>query len=291
MSKSILKASIFSTLIFAGNSIACEIVSYSQIYRVENQLDKKIIRKSNCDESIQQKFIQSVTNASGNLPVNMIERTLMGDSIEDVEISPSSITILDMKDYLAEKLMFKNNRRITHIKSLTNISSIQPKANITPIVHCSNCDATGEKNIKVSFNDKYFWFNITVKQPYKVWVPKKNISAFNKSLKRSDFISKIIYDLGNKSYFEDIKNIRFYRTTQAIKADTPLLSTRLVPLKLVRVGQKVTLFLKGKSVNLKSKVMAKSSGIINDIVELKNPRSNKKFIAKVIDFNTAEIEL
>lgn len=272
-----------------NHSLACDIVTYPYIYVISSSLDHKIIKKSNCSPSIQNEFIEKISNSHGQLPVQLIASQLSQEV--KVNIKPFQIQVVDMKGYLQERIKLSNNRRIISLNSITNIRSVNSQVPLRPIVNCHHCNKIGTRNIKLQFEDKFYWLSVTIKEPKVIWVPLLNIAAYSSNLSRNQFTSKLIYDQSESQFFIDMKNINYYKTTQELKSGVPLLATQLTPRQLVKAGKKVTLLLKGKSLSLKSSVIANESGRLGEIIELKNPKSNKKFIAKVIDYNTAEVQL
>lgn len=280
---------IFFTVFNISYSISCDIITYPYIYLISSNIDKKIIKQSDCSASIQNEFIEQISNSHGKLPVSLIASQLSKQTA--VNILPDQIQVTDMKSYLQERVKLSNNRRIVSLNSLTNIRSINSQIPLRPIVECHNCDRIGTRTIKLQVKDKFFWLNLTIKEPKTVWVPINNIAAYSTNLNRNEFISKLIYDQSESKFFYDIKNIQYYKTTQELKAGIPLLASKLAAKQLVRAGKKVVLLLKGKNISLKSSVIANQNGRLGEIIELKNPKSNKKFIAKVIDINTAEVQL
>jgi flagella basal body P-ring formation protein FlgA len=65
----------------------------------------------------------------------------------------------------------------------------------------------------------------------------------------------------------------------------------LTPKKLITYGQRVKLSIQTKTVTLKTIGIAKKSGHYGEFIEIENPKSKKRFLAKVIDFNKAIVEL
>lgn len=274
-----------------GYAFSCDIITYPYIYIISGNLDYKIIKKSNCPLNVQNSFIETISYSNGQLPIPIIQSQIAPSEFETVHIIPSQVQVTDMQDYLQERVQLVNNRKIFNLRSLNNINSIHSNFAISPIIHCNGCDQSGEKNIKLQIADKYYWFSMTIKEPRQIWTPKKDLPAYTDTFSNDDFETKLIFDTGKNSYFYDLKNIKYYKTTRKLSKGSPLLNSSLTPQRLVVPGKKVTLILKGKNISLKSQVLAIQTGHIGDILEFKNPRSNKKFIAKVIDFNTAEVQL
>ena len=279
------------TFTHLAQAISCSIDTYSFIYNISSNLDGKIIKRSDCSIEIQNEFIERISNSNGQLPVALIESQLQRDKLNSISITPQEIKVTDLKSYIQDRIKLTNNRRISSLKSLTHINSINSDVPLRPTFDCKNCNRNGERNLKLQVEEKFYWLSMTIKEPKVVWVPQKAITAFSSNLEQNNFQSKLIYDEGETNYFFDIKNIRFYKTTQTIHSGTPLLASKLTPNKLIHSGKKVTLFLRGKNISLKSTVIANQNGYLDEVIELKNPKSNKKFIARVIDYNTAEVQL
>ena len=61
--------------------------------------------------------------------------------------------------------------------------------------------------------------------------------------------------------------------------------------RLVQYGQKIKLKYKTKNIELDAIAIANGNGKYGDFIQVINPRSKKKVLAKIIDYNKAEIEL
>lgn len=285
-----LKILIALSFLSISHADECNINFSSFIYRYKNAKNVDLIKNSTCNDEIKNEILTYISNVEGKVLTPILSKQLSEKYSIDIFINPEIINVIDLKNEITKYLNINENEKIFNLKSLNNSSSVQSDSDEINF-SCENCNFPGQHNLKIEINQQSFWFNFEIKKEYLVWIATQDIAPFSDNLNPNNFIQKTIYDIGNKNFFQNLTTLKFYKTNKQIKADQPLLISQLSPISLVRPGKKVSLIIKGKSLSIKNHAISKQSGNYGDYIELQNINSNKKFMAKVSDFNTAEIEL
>ena len=288
-----MKILLLVLILFSFGSFAngpCNITTYDQIIKINKNQDDTIIKDSNCSGEIEQSFIDFIESANGKLQADYLAHYFKTEYNIDLTILPKTIAVSHIKDIIQEKIKNKN----AVVKSVT---SLMPQASIllsqTENIHidCKNCDTAGTKNISLGFKGQTYWLNTLIHLKRKSFVLSKNVMTLNEKLESDYFQEKTILDSGSKMLFEDIDNIRFYQLTRYLKKGDILNRSDLTPRTLVQYGQKIKLQYKSKNIQLDSTAIASGNGKFGDFIQVMNPRSKKKVLAKIIDYNKVEVEL
>ncbi len=280
---------LFISIFFYINVQAtCEINSYERIFKINKVLDSLIIKNSNCPEAINQKFIEIISNANGKINNHFISNYIDGKI--QVRVSPKTIKIESINTILSEQLSLQD-LVIVKTHSLLGKSAITLDSSDLISVQCKSCNDIGTKNIKLNVNQKQLWLTSLIGKKVSVYRPIQNLNRQTPILSKDDFTasSTVITSKGN--YFTDIANIRFYRLNRNLDNRNFLKNTDLTAKNLVTFGQKVNLKIKTKSIELKSVGTAKKGGRLGDFIEVQNPKSQKIFLGKIIDYNKVLVEL
>ncbi len=266
----------------------CEINSYEKIFKINKILDNLIIKNSNCSESINQKFIEIVSNASGKINHQFISNYI--DEEAQIKVSPKIIMVETINTVISEQLGLKD-LVIVKTHSLLGKSAVTLSSNDMISVACQNCNDIGTKNIKLNINKEQLWLTSTIGKKVSVFKPIQNLNRQTPILSKDDFspTSTVMTSKGN--YFTDIENIRFYKLNRNLDNRSFLKNTDLTAKNLVSFGQKVKLKIKTKNIELKSIGTAKRGGRLGDFIEVQNPKSQKVFLGKIIDYNKVLVEL
>ena len=282
---------IFSILAIFGltTSHACEVNLHKYIYKISDQIDYKVIKRTDCPKPVINKLLTNLSNIEGKLPSRIFEEQLR---IRDFKIIPKVIHISTIENLVNENIELRPEKTLKKIESLTNLNQIQSDTELLFSVQCKECyTKIGKANIKVQLDNKNFWFTGSVSLKKAVWIAKKPINSFSTELSPNMFEQKVVYLDKDIETFQDVNNIKFYKTTKSLKAGDVVTSSHLAQRKLVKAFSKVRLKVVGSTLELSTTAKAQGSGFLDEFIEVKNIKSNKKFLAKIIDFNTVEIEL
>lgn len=276
---------------FTLSAFACNIQTSFNLFKIES-FPLEAFTFTNCDNETQKQILNFFNNSTGVLTSSRIS-SFIG---KEINLNPNVVRIYNMSDTLKLHLNLGFNESLDEIKILNqNSNYIASNIENFKIACIKNCDSTGQKSIKIDFEDANitatYWVNADHTKKSSIYVLGRDVDVHNTSLNMT-VLRKKFHSIDEKlSYFNDVKNINFYKPNKKIKKDHPLLKTDLTPVKLVKPGFKVNVLLKSKALTVKSTGIARQAGHFEDFVDLYNPASNKKYTGKVIDYNTVLVEL
>lgn len=272
-------------------SEACHIKSYSEILKMNKILDDTIVKESSCTEKITEAFISLVSNATGKLSSQYLKMHFENEFNKTVILEPSLIKVRQLDQFIFESLALDNSMSVKRSTSMFGKASLNLESAKFIKVSCSNCDTPGEKNIKLTIRKKVHWLTTQLYIKRKAYVVSSQIGSLSSVLNKKMFKEIYITDKGSHFLFSDMKNISFYKLNQSLTVGSVVKKNVLTPRLLVRAGQKVKLIIDNKKIKLSTSAIAHKNGRIGDYIDVINPKSKKKTIAKIIDFNTAVIEI
>jgi flagella basal body P-ring formation protein FlgA len=254
-------------------------------------LDDSIVKSSNCPSEITDEYISLVSSSSGKLNAQYLKMYFQSEYGQIVQLIPAIVRVTSLNDFLIEKLNLSSDIMVNRSTSMFGKASLNLSSDKLIKVTCSKCDGPGEKNIKLNIKNKVHWITSHFFIKRKAYIVSQDIGSINNVLTPKMFKQKLIVDKGNKYLFSDMKNISFYRLNRNLVIGDIVKKNALVPRVLVRAGQKIKLFVNGSKIKLSTSGIARKNGRIGDFIDVINPKSKKKTIAKVIDFNTAVIDI
>jgi flagella basal body P-ring formation protein FlgA len=272
----------------------CRIITYPQLVIIEPSIydHRKIVKETTCPSETMERFTSLINNASGNLKSTSLNNYLRSSRIR-VSLSPDNIKIVQLRDLMYDGIVNKEEFLIKDLKQLSNLKVIKTDSPIK--INCKRCDETGQKNIKVYYYDnnkeKQVWVGAKLLRKRFALVAKNNLAPFTSNLNERLFEKRMITTEDTKDMFIDQKSLRFFKTNKMVRKGKPLLRRDLTPMTLVNSGRKVIVLIKKDNIKLKSMGISRSNGAFADFVEVTNPKTKKKFLAKVIDENKVELEL
>lgn len=280
---------------------SCSINLYSKIYRLESNQglnSSDIIHSSTCDQAITLKISQLLTNSTGTVGADFLKRELAKDfKNQEIEITPRKFSLLDLNSSLKEQLSndsnlyFFNSKSLNGIKTLGLVEGEQLKAT------CESCNGFGEKNIKVDIANpvtntlRSLWFSTQIMAKIKIFKAKRNLSFQQKHLENNDFYQDEIYTTNPENLLTSLDNINFYKANKTIVQGSTVSNLDIQPVNLISFGTPVNVTLKNQNINLQKTAMPTRSALFGEVVELRNPGSNKIIAGKVVDYNKVVIEL
>jgi flagella basal body P-ring formation protein FlgA len=164
-------------------------------------------------------------------------------------------------------------------------------------VICDHCTHTGTKNIKIEIRNpiesryKYTWVQTDLAAKTEALLPTRAIPVNNQALTPKDFVRKIIYHTRPEQFFTQPDQLIFYKVNKPKSKGEAVKFQDLTPVNLVQMGQPATVILKNKGLHLETTAIPGQSGRLGQQIRLKNPRTKKTIIGKVIHFNKVEVEL
>lgn len=290
--KLVLLLTLTSFLTYAGD---CFIKTAPVLLVIDSKgaLPQEAIIDSNCSERVQNQFVTLALNASGSLSEKRLNYYLQRSSGR-VTLKPHLILIKQFADLIYTNLN-TSDMIAKNIKQLSNKKILRLSHDHEIKLSCDNCSKTGPQNIKISLQNskekKELWVSLELLRKRFALRLKRTLNPFTGSLSIGLF-EKVEVPLNEGvALFTDIKNLKFYRTNKTIKKGDVLKISDLSPINLVQAGRKVEVNIKRNKLLLRTIGVSKSMGKIDDLVEVYNPKTRKKYLARIIDENKVMIEL
>lgn len=289
--------SIILLLLFSTPALACKVKGPQEvIFNSEdgNSRPSTALSFSKCTNDQEGLLKSFINDFSGTLNNRILS---LEDGLKNVHLE-NSIKITTLSEFLNERIKLPKDWRIIRPQFTGKHSSIITKEiNQSINVECSLCQNTGTKTVKIelvdSINNRYqnTWINAEVAVKTQALFAKENLQVNNTPLTPSIFKLETLYSSKPEQFFLNKDKVIFYKLNKPIAKGEKLNYSDLTPVDLVRMGQPVSVILKNNSLRLESTATANQSGKLGQSIRLKNSRTNKVIIGKIIDFNKVEVEL
>ena len=273
----------------------CHIKSSSRIVIVDSKKISfnDIASAENCSNNTKIRFLELISSASGTLRSDMVKN----DFREKVRITPRTIQINTMADILGNRFETYDKWIWTNIKFVSGKSAIRLSRNEKVEFNCDFCKSLGEKSINmivvdpIKSSNHTEWFNASLKVEAVALVSNVDLQVGQEELTPSAFVKKKVLTTKPENFFTNSNKLVFYKLTRPLQKGDSLKFNYLTPANLVRQGRAATIVLNNSSMSLSGKAMPLANGKIGELIQLRNPKSKKVMIGKVIDFNKVVIEL
>ncbi len=284
---------------YSAWSKPCQIDIYPKSYLLTNissKLTKTLIKKSTCENSINNELIRFLIDTKGNTSGKQISRVFSSLVNQKIKITPDRITIFKLEDYLTERLSFTKNWYIKNIKVPSHLSAITLEENENMNVDCPSCSYPGNKSIRLVINNtlegtnKYHMLNAKLQVKTMALVPRGIIKIDNQPLSKSMFKKEEVFTDNPSALFTNINSLVFYKVNKSIN-NRALLINDLVAVSLVKAGMPTSVVLDNGVISLKSTATPLRSAKFGETVQLRSSRSNKIIVGKVIDYNKVSVSL
>lgn len=290
----ILILSVTSSLIFAGECIinAPRVIIWNKDYPTAKP--SSALSFEGCNESFKDKVSNLINDFSGE--VN--NRVISTETGEKNFALISNFKVITLIDFLNQNINLPSDWKLINPKATAGSKGLITKnKNESFSVQCSLCQNTGEKTIKIEVVDaiknryRNHWVNAEVAVKTQALVSEENLKVDNTPLSPNQFTLKTLYSSKPERFFLSKDKVVFYKINKPINKGQMLSYSDLSPVDLVKVGRPVSVVLKNQSLTLEGSAIASQSGKLGERIRLKNNRTNKVIIGKIIDFNKAEVEL
>jgi flagella basal body P-ring formation protein FlgA len=246
-----------------------------------------------CNQKQTDTFLKFINDYRGNLSPRQLSLQLKTDTIT----IKNKIHILSMDEFLESELkiksplVFKKSKIVGEkIKSfgVNEFDDIQTL--------CEKCAEMGLHTYKVSIQKtngvlKNFWVSSETVTQVKALVPLNSIVVDNNALHAKLFDWKTIYTSNPNLFFTDLSQITFFKLSRNVNKNIPLKRNALNFVNLVKAGQIATITMRHGGLSLKSKGIATRHGKIGDSVSLRNIKTKKIIMGKVIGESLVEVKL
>lgn len=290
---------LISTLFLTSTitTFACNIQSFNKVVVISNSpLNslKSLVKKTDCDSQTISRFVKAIQKTKGTINSRIVSEIIN----KEVMLKPNTIRVSHINNIVKNRILNDSDRYFFVDQSSRIIDSVVGLTSEESLsVKCNNCKTTGNKNITMSVynpltgKNKKYW--ITGKNLIKAQalVARRNISFSETSLSKSSFELKEVYSDKPEQFFVNPSKLVFYKVNKSLKKGSPLKFNDLHSIYLIQSGKPATVLLKNNSLSLSSIAMPLRSARFGETVPLKNQKTKKTIIGKVIDFNKVVVEL
>lgn len=286
---------LFNPLSFGkGLKPSCTIISYGQIYylaKAKPPFLKRAIKKSTCSQRINLNFLNFIVNSKGTFNERQFNEHLSKQLPIAILLKPKKIKVKTLTDYLTQNLSKERDSKWENIKIVGTNKLITLNRGEELKLKCNNCSQGGIKNVLfISFNesgDKKGKFWVTGNLLFKTTVlsAKNDYQVNHNNLDKFQFQKKEKYVQSPENYFIDTKVIKFYKLNKHLSKNKSLKFNDLTPLYLVRSGSAAKIIFKSKHFKVETMGLPLRNGKIGEMIQLRNLKSKKIILGKVIGFN------
>ncbi len=287
---------LFNISLASDATTKCFIKSSPVLLFIENNIFnyKDVVQNSDCPEEIKQQFSTFASQASGILTEQKINHYIQRNNIY-INLIPSTVNIKQVVDLLHKDVLNDNSYFLRNLKQLSDNKVLMLTQEHKINLECENCNNTGTKNVKLVISNgtekRAYWLTLELLRKRIALRAKETISPFT-SLSSQNLFEKVEVPLEeNVELFTNVEQLMFYQTNKTIKKGQFLTNADLNANILVRAGRKVHVEIIKNKLHLKTIGVSHSSGKINELIEVQNPETRKKYLAKIIDENKVLLEL
>lgn len=280
----------FITIQYAYGNCSIETFDKFLVLNQEAVASKALaIKKTNCNDEIITKFLKLITNGNG-----YIRSHLIGD---DVVLSPSKVRVQQVNTLVQSQVfhradwIWQNETRL-HTDSIFAIDK-----NESINLSCTNCSSPGNKTLKITISNpisnaqKIYWTTGKVLIKSKALVANQNITDLSKPISPSMFNIQEVLTENPENFYTNQSQLVFYKLVRRLKEGESLLFTTMTPSRLVSPGEKTKVSLSEGLLKLEIMATAIQGGKLGDTISLRNTRSNKTIVGKIVDYNKVIIDL
>lgn len=265
------------------------------IFEPDN-LSQNEIEKSNCPPEIDRFVINKLSSTIGRIDTRELSDMIYQEYRLNIKITPeTSVNILSGIKLLNEKL---NNDNLINADS----KLISPQKNLTYDsneqinIKCDQCNKPGTKTIELDIVNKRlntirnYWISSRLLTMRYVYQLTEDLKSHQQNINSQNFI-RLKKAVADEHYFDDFENIHFYKMARTKSKGEVLKWSDVIPKKLIQSGQKIKIILKNSNLDISTVGVATRSGAYGEDIEVLNPKSQKKYTAKVVNYKTGEIDL
>ena len=161
-------------------------------------------------------------------------------------------------------------------------------------VVCNTCDKLGKSNFLIRAVDifsgkkKEVWGRTTIALQTKALVASKTLSP-NKPVEIDNISEVVLHHTKPGELFRDKDKLIFYKPNKTIVPGKPIKGSDLSPIYLVRNNRPVQITLSSGSIGLRGMALPLKSAKIGELIKLKNLKSNKIIVGKVVGLNKVQV--
>lgn len=278
---------------FSQSSFTCEIETYAQIVILDTSADhSRLIKNTNCANEELSSFINFVQTAQGTVSAQAFQQILPG-----VELKPSRIRFYNLQAQMNSHSLLPNEAQIVQASQINGQSFIAANAHEQIDFECQSCPAAGEHTLKISVRDVLggkktdHWAKVNIGVPVTAFVATRAQQAHLNALQSDGFEIKTIISTNPQEILNSETPIHFFKLSRAISPGETLKRSIVSPIQLVRPGVTSALTVRDSNIVLNGFALPLSYGVWGEVIKLKNQKSSRIIMGKVIDHNKVVVEL
>lgn len=284
-----LLAFIFSTTAALG----CFIETHDQVI-ILNQGDdfSALIKNSDCNSDIQERFVEFARNAQGTITTQTFNKIFPNTTLR-----PARVQFHSLNDQMTMHGLLPQNGQILTANRLSDSAFIALRNDQRFDLECPACNSVGENTVKLTIRDQLGqrhatkWFKVRVGVPTRAYVATKVHQASLNALDATGFeVKTIVSDRPQELAAADIP-LHFYKVARTISPGEELKRSHISPVQLVRPGVEAHVTVNDNGIQIKGIATPLSFGVYGETIKLKNNRSSRTILGKVVDHNKVIVEL
>lgn len=284
-----LLAFIFSTTAALG----CFIETHDQVL-ILNQGDdfSALVKNSDCNGEVQGRFVEFARNAQGTITTYSFNKIFPG-----ITLKPERVQFHSLADQMAMHGLLPKNGQVMSAARLNDHAFIALTNDQRFDLECPTCNSVGENTVKVTVRDNLGlkqatrWFKVTIGVPTKAYVSTKVHQATLNALDATGFEVKTIISDRPQELASTELPLHFYKVSRTIAPGEELKRSHISPVQLVRPGVEAHITVQDGGVLIKGIATPLSFGVYGETIKLKNSRSSRTIMGKVVDHNKVIVEL
>lgn len=283
-----------------GTSNTCEITTSAKVYHfgADSKDQPSLFRHSTCSEQVNQQFQKVLINSNGPVSAEHLASLILdkSETTQKVLIKPERVRVYSLVQLLSERIQMRDNQVVRNF-SLLDKGSLLLDENEQLMIQCQNCRELGEINIELIINQvslaklssRWLKAHLLARTPALVALSPQRVS--HKPLQVEQFQIQTIETAKPQDYFIDQEKLSFYRLNRPLSAGSAIKHSDLAGVNLVNAGTPAKVFLNSANLSISRIALPIRGGKYGEMIQLRNPQTNKTILGKVIDFNKVEVEL
>jgi flagella basal body P-ring formation protein FlgA len=292
---------IFSLCLFLSQALwACEIYFKGPVIVAtsETHHDGFPLESQNCQEDLLKKLPSLMNDFSGDVDIELLSRIFTQESGSEVKVKAEQphIKFIQLSKYIQQQFLLPEHTTID-AEVVNSIPLIALTTSSSLKLICEHCSFEKDEYLHLLIEDpiKQTFARIQIKAKVDIraeaYELARPVAAFEENLKPSDFKRVLIKPNGYTKPFTEMGKIQFFRTNKMLRTGHVLSAQDLVPITLVKAGEKTEILFTNQNLSLKTFGIARQHGGMNDVIEVINPTNHKKYIGRVVENQKVEVKL
>lgn len=286
-----IKVLTLFTFLFSFSSAACEFNVAETIYIYGESNSLKFDSK-NCKASEVDLVINVLKDAEGSINTKQLRRIT---GIKNLTLKPHTIRVRSLEQVIHSRLSLSNDSKLVILDQNVPTDFFLFKNDQFLEASCSNCNQAGITNIKLSKTNgtdkQTVWMKAKLMKAVEALVSNHKANLDFNGIYPKTFSKKTVFTLTPNEVVTSNVNLTFYRLNKSIPKDHILKRNEITPVQLVKYGTPTKVIIDSPNLKMSTTAMPLSQGNFGDTIKLKNTKSNKIFLGKIIDKNTVKVEL